>query len=187
MENRKTQSFKPLTICAENLPASTARQEELTNYAAERARLLLGCYRTGDANDPETYVAAITAVLSRYPEQVITDVTNPLNAGALPNKKTWQPSVKEVFDACEAAVEGTDQHEARLERIKEQMESREREDRGERPTLDQLKERFGDNWGIEEPIKRKVDVVKTPTVEQLRHHYQHYNLEFKPKSDEEQL
>jgi hypothetical protein len=34
------------------LPASMAR-EDLTSYAAMRAKLLLGCYRTGDANDPE--------------------------------------------------------------------------------------------------------------------------------------
>lgn len=105
----------------------------MNSYAAERARLLLGCYRTGDANDPETYVAAITAILARYPEQVITEVTHP--ATGLPKKKGWLPTVKEVSDACEEAVEFTVQHEARLKRIREQMEAREREDRGEKPTM----------------------------------------------------
>jgi hypothetical protein len=83
MENRKAQSFKPLTISLENLPASMARQEQLTSYAAQRAKLLLGCYRTGDANDPETYVAAITAILARYPEEVITSVTHPATGLAI--------------------------------------------------------------------------------------------------------
>jgi hypothetical protein len=46
-------------------------------YAMQRARLLLGCYRTGEANDPETYVAAITATLARYSEAIITEVTHP--------------------------------------------------------------------------------------------------------------
>jgi hypothetical protein len=59
-------SFKPLMTSAERLPASMDLEAaEAASYAAERARLLLGCYRTGDANDPETYVAAITAILSR--------------------------------------------------------------------------------------------------------------------------
>src|SRR5258706_8668910 len=114
MKKLKTQSFKPLTISAENLPASMARQEKLTSYAAGRAKLLLGCYRTGDANDPETYVAAITAILARYPEEGITTVTHP--ATGLPSKKTWLPSVKEVADACDEALEFTKQHEARLKR-----------------------------------------------------------------------
>ena len=181
MQNRKTESFKPLTISAENLPASMARQDELTIYAAERAALLFGCFRTGEANDPGTFVAAITAILARYPEQVITAVTHPTN---LPSKKDWLPTVKEVVDACNEAMEPIIQHQARLKRIKEQMEARAREDRGEKPTLAQLKERFGDNWGIEEPGKRKGEVVKAPTIEQLRHHYQHYGLAFVPKEKE---
>lgn len=183
MENRKTESFKPLTISVENLPASTARHEELTSYAAERARLLLGCYRTGDANDPETYVAAITAILARYPEAVITEVTHP--ATGLPKKKSWLPTVKEVADACDDAVEFSVQHEARLKRIREQMEARAREDRGEKPTLAQLRERFGENWGLGGDDRPKEAPAKAPTAEQLRHHYQHYDLEFKPKSLDE--
>jgi hypothetical protein len=127
-------------------------------------------------------VAAITAVLARYPENVMTDVTHP--ATGLPKKKGWLPTVKEVFDACEEAVEFSVQHATRLKRIKEQMEARAREDAGVKPTLAQLKERFGDNWGIEEPGKRKGEVVKAPTAEQLRHHYQHYGLAFVPKEKE---
>lgn len=121
----------------------------MNSYAAERASLLLGCYRTGEANDPETYVTAIMAVLARYPEQVITDVTHP--ATGLPKKKSWLPTVKEVFDACEEAVEFSMQHAARLKRIQEQMEARDREDRGIKPTMAQLKARFGETWGITPP------------------------------------
>jgi hypothetical protein len=127
-------------------------------------------------------VAAVTAILARYPEDVITSVTHP--ATGLPSKKSWLPTVKEVVDACDEVMEPIIQHEARLKRIQEQMEARAREDRGEKPTMAQLKERFGDNWGIEEPSKRKSEVVKAPTAEQLRHHYQHYALAFVPKQKE---
>jgi hypothetical protein len=146
MENRKTQSFKPLTISAESLPASMARQEKLTGYAAARAKLLLGCYRTGEANDPETYVAAVTAVLARYPEQVITDVTHPVTG--LPSKKGWLPTVKEVSDACAELAEPIARNEERLKQIKAQLEAREMEARGERPSLDELKAKYGKDWGL---------------------------------------
>lgn len=116
------------------------------SYAALRAKLLLGCYRTGEANDPETYVAAITAILSRYPEEVMTSVTHPVSG--LPSKSSWLPTIKEVTDACNAAVEPIVQNEARLKRIKEQFEMREREARGVKPTLEQLRAKYGKDWGL---------------------------------------
>src|SRR4051794_15027351 len=134
MENR-SQSFRPLTISAEQLPASMARNEAMTSYAAARAKLLLGCYRTGEANDPDTYVAAITAILARYPQEVITSVTHP--ASGLPSKKSWLPTVKEVTDACDDVMEPIIQNEKRLKRIADQMEMRAREDAGIKPTLQQ--------------------------------------------------
>lgn len=153
MENRNQPSFKPLTISANELPASMARHEAMTSYAAQRAKLLLGCYRTGDANDPETYVAAITAVLARYPEEVITEVTHPVMG--LPSKKGWLPTVKEVSDACKQSYEPIAENEARLKRIAEQFARQERERTGEKPTIQMLKEKYGDNWGITsaEPVK----------------------------------
>lgn len=66
----------------------------------ERARTMFGCYRKGDAHDPDTYVAAVAAVLAEYPDDTIWTVTDP-RAG-LPSKVSWLPTVKEVRDACEA-------------------------------------------------------------------------------------
>jgi hypothetical protein len=124
--------------------------------------LLLGCYRTGDANDPEIYVAAITAILSRYPEVVITAVTHP--ATGLPSKKGWLPTVKEVVDACDEAVEPIVQNEARLKRIKDQMEARAREDAQIKPTIDQLHDRFGKDWGLKaDPDKGMAPVFVAPS------------------------
>lgn len=185
MANPGTKSFKPLTISVEQLPASMARQEALTSYAAERARLMFGCYRTGDANDPATYVAAITAVLARYPEEIITQVTHPVS-GLPGNGKGWLPTVKEVVDACNEAHEPILQNELRLKRIKDQLEQREREDKGVRPTMEQLKAKYGPNWGIEDPrASAKRESVPAPTIDQLRHHYQHYDLAFRPKNQDD--
>ncbi len=79
-------------------------------YAAERARLLFGCYRRGDANDPETYVAAVAAVLADYPETTMRYVTDPRSG--LPSQKKrdpktgqeWGglPDVADIKSACES-------------------------------------------------------------------------------------
>ena len=62
--------------------------------------LMFGCYRRGDANDPDTYTAAIAAVLAEYPPEVVKAVTDPRTG--LPRKVSWLPTVKEVSDACDA-------------------------------------------------------------------------------------
>jgi hypothetical protein len=83
---------------------------------------MFGCYRKGDANDPDTYVAAITATLARYPEDVIRDVTNP--ASGLPTRRDFLPTVKEVFDACEAMIRPRREAEARQARLARQLAER---------------------------------------------------------------
>ena len=61
--------------------------------------MLFGCYRTGLANDPETYTMAVAATLADYPPEVIQHVTDPRTG--LPAKCKWLPSVAEVREACE--------------------------------------------------------------------------------------
>jgi hypothetical protein len=97
-------------------------QALLTEYAVLRARLLLGCYRRADAADPDVYVSAISAVLAKYPEDVITAVTDP--AGGLPIKQDFLPTVREVYLACEEIVSPRREASAREERVKRQISER---------------------------------------------------------------
>jgi hypothetical protein len=60
---------------------------------------LLSCYRTGDAHDPQMYVAAVVAVLSDYPLDIVTAVTNP--STGIPAKLKWLPTIAEIKTACE--------------------------------------------------------------------------------------
>ena len=93
-------SSRPNVVSLPNLQNSTNQQEQ-TNYAAERALLMFGCYRKGDANDPETYTMAITAILRKFPIDVIKRVTDP--ADGIPSKFKWMPNPAEVREECEAA------------------------------------------------------------------------------------
>jgi hypothetical protein len=141
------------------------------DYAAERARLLLGCYRTGDANDPETYVTAIAAVLAKYPDSVINAVTDPRIG--LPRKKTWLPSIKEVYDACEAEYEPIREEAARQNRLKMQLRERVELEQAPRPTLAEMKDKYGQNWGIGEVVDAaKRASFEAPSPEKLVGYYQ---------------
>ena len=70
--------------------------------ATGRARILLGCYRRGEAEDPETYTGAVIVLLSSYPETVVLRVTDPRTG--LPGKVKFLPTISEVKDACEAEM-----------------------------------------------------------------------------------
>jgi hypothetical protein len=69
------------------------------SFAKQRTLALLGSYRSGDAADPHVYVAAVTAVLMHYDEDVVRDVTDPVRG--LPGTLKWLPAVAEVRQACE--------------------------------------------------------------------------------------
>lgn len=56
--------------------AHSMRQRQ-AEYATERAKVLFGSYRRGDANDPDAYVAAVAAVLSLYDFDLMREVTDP--------------------------------------------------------------------------------------------------------------
>jgi hypothetical protein len=69
------------------------------SWAAERTAILFGCYRSGQANDPEVYTMAVAATLAEYPKEVVQHVTDPRSG--LPAKLKFLPSVAEVREACE--------------------------------------------------------------------------------------
>lgn len=62
---------------------------------------MFGCYRKGDANDPETYTAAITVILAEYAPEVVQRVTDPRTGIA--RKLKFLPTVAELSEECEAA------------------------------------------------------------------------------------
>lgn len=123
----------------------------MTLEAAQAAKLLLGCYRSGDANDPDIYVRAVASVLAEYPSEVIRGVCNP--RCGLPAKSKWLPTVSEVKEACEIAM-------APIDRKHREIAAREARKHAlgkpmfERPTLAQLKEKYGEMWGLS-PDKEK--------------------------------
>lgn len=60
---------------------------------------MFGCYRKGDANDPETYTAAIAAILAEYEPEVVHRVTDPRTG--IPRKMKFMPNPAEVSEFCE--------------------------------------------------------------------------------------
>lgn len=86
---------------APSSPHSMTNEDGLQHldFASDRARVLLGCYRKGEANDPQMYSAAVSALLAQYSRYVIEQVTHPLSG--LASRTDWMPTLKELKAACE--------------------------------------------------------------------------------------
>ena len=63
------------------------------------ATRLFGYFNRSDANDPETFIAGATAMLSRYPEAVVIAVCDPIRG--LPSTNKFLPAISEIREACE--------------------------------------------------------------------------------------
>lgn len=129
-------------------------------------------------------MAAVTAVLSRYPEAVITEVTHP--ATGLPAKQNWLPTIKEVTDACRAALEPIASQMAWDKAVAETMASRRQEESGKENALSlvELKAKYGPNWGLDIGPEKPKPTFKAPNAADLAAHYREFGLAFKPKTDQ---
>jgi len=61
--------------------------------------MLFGCYPRNEANDPEIFITAATALLASYPEIVVERVCDPVRG--LPAKNKFLPAIAEIREACE--------------------------------------------------------------------------------------
>jgi hypothetical protein len=105
-----------------------------------RAALLVGCYRKSDAADPEIYTSAVVAVLMRYSENIVRTITEP--ATGLPARLKWLPAIAEIVEACEEQMPVVPIPEHRPLLPEPPI------DRANRPSLEELRQKYGPNWGL---------------------------------------
>ena len=106
------------------LSESSGRTLDNMIESKQGAARLLGCYRTGDANDPEAYITAVVSVLVRYPANIIREVTEP--ATGLPSRLKWLPTIAEIREECEILANRERRRVERDRQIREQIEARDR-------------------------------------------------------------
>jgi hypothetical protein len=148
--------------------------------ALQRAKTMLDFWRTGSANNTDTYLTAVAAILARYPEKVIYAVTSPTDG--LPVKLTWMPSLKEIKDACELEMLPIYTQERQAKLVADTLaERQEAEERQGRPSTAELKAKYGENWGLKSLDEPSKAAKPAPSKEDLAAHYRQYGLAFKPK------
>lgn len=130
-------------------PSDRLRSPILCSYskATERARLLVGCYRKGEAEDSDIYVAALVTILCSYPEGVVLSVTDPRTG--VPGDSKWLPTIADVRHACEIQMKPI-RDEAERNRRRQESEhilQQQDADRSKRKTFAELAALYPDIVG----------------------------------------
>ena len=130
----------------------------------ERTRLLFGQFRKGEANDPAVFVASVAAVLSHYPKDVIVAATHP--EIGLASRGDWLPTVREVRAICEELMAPTRRAEQRQKALDETAAKLAAEP-VEKPTIEQLKAKYGETFGIGQ-VKKEAPMTMPTEPEKAR-------------------
>jgi len=104
---------------------------------------IFACYRKDEAHNPDMYAAAVTAVLSDFPRDVIDYVIDP-RTGILGTLK-FLPTVAEIKEACEYAHNRILQQQERERRTQKQLADRDA-DRIDDPDRAARRKIIADAW-----------------------------------------
>jgi hypothetical protein len=130
------------------LAASPSISPEQATWITNQVSRFCGSFRKADADNPEVFTVGYARLFASYPEDIVSYVTDPLTG--LPGKSEWLPSLR----AVKAALDERHAEVLRFERLqaaeRQQLAERRVASTGNsnRPTLAELKARYGPNWGL---------------------------------------
>lgn len=115
--------------------------------------------------------------MEQYPDEVVIHVTDP-RTGAQRGLK-FPPTIAEIVSACDAKM-------ADIQRTKRYQNWGKNEallegPREPRPTLDELKAKYGKNWGLTPHEPPAGPRFMVPNKEEIAAHYREYSLQFRPR------
>ena len=161
--------FRPLQTSSEPPPPSSAQKQRLA-LAMERVAMMLDCFpdRT-DAPQSAGHAGGLAAILSDYPDAVILAVTDPRTG--VQTRQKWRPLPYELKQACEAEMAPL-RRQWQRERLTAESARLLSAPREPKPTVEELKARFGEDWGItrtppREPPRKSLEQLQAEAAEPI--------------------
>jgi hypothetical protein len=107
---------------------------------------IFAAYRIDQFSDVEGYIDSLNHVLAQYPDDVIMHISDPRTG--IQRACKWPPTIAEIVTACEVHM----QHLAKLDRLKNWGKKEElprlEAPSEERPTIEEMKAKYGEDWGL---------------------------------------
>lgn len=144
--------------------------------------MLFLAYPKSDYDEPEGALASYIEVLSGYSDVIVAHVTS--NKTGVQRRSKFPPRVAELVEACDQAAQAIERRKRYENWGRNGLLIEGPQD--EKPTLDELKAKYGDNWGLDPTggeIKPK-PTFTAPNRDQLAAHYANHGLGFQKKTIE---
>jgi hypothetical protein len=115
MDQEDREHFK--TIAAASVVRLDAKQSRESNsrqdlaYFQAKADAICGCYRRDEAQNPETFAAALTLVLADYPKEIAEYAADP-RTGIVTQYPLGLPNIGQIKEFCD----GVQTRQDRIER-----------------------------------------------------------------------
>jgi hypothetical protein len=148
------------------------------------AKRLFTAYPKSDYSDPDSAAAGMVNVLKAYPLSVVNRLTNETESEALQLKHRFPPRLAEIKEAAEAIMAEKAREQGRKDRLAQQFAEREAAEapKGDRPTVAELKAKYGPTYGIDpDGGERKVveNTFRAMNGDELRAYYANHSEQSK--------
>lgn len=129
-------------------PPSISREHMA--WASNQVNLFFGSFRKADADNPETFTAGCLRLFTAYDSEIVRYVVDPVTG--LPGRSVWLPSLSEVKSALDIRAFELSKRAERLANEQRVLDERRKwaASRKEKPTIADLQEKYGSNWGMSE-------------------------------------
>ncbi len=122
--------------------------------------LLMGQWPVAKADNPDVYIGGVASVLFDYPPEIVRRAVDPRRGLAV--CFPYPPNLADLKGWCEKESEPLRREieaQARRDAARRSLPAP-AQSRNTRPTLQQLKEKYGENWGLGKP-QRLSEAVNT--------------------------
>lgn len=165
-------ALQPLQTFSAQRP-QTSEQKQRMAWILERVGIMLDCFpERADAPAALGQASALAAILSGYPDEIVQKITDP--ARGMPVRQKWRPLPYELKQACEEEAAPI-RRQAERDRVRDESQRLLAAPERERPTLAELKERYGENWGI--GASEKAERERVPTQDEIKARYDGTSIE----------
>lgn len=107
--------------------------------------MIFSAYRTDQYPDPDGYMVSLGAVLEQYPDDVVLYVSDPRTG--IQRDSKWPPTINEIVTALDSRASDL-KWKKRFENWGQNESLMIEPPREERLSLDELKAKYGENWGL---------------------------------------
>lgn len=149
-DNRSESGLPDRMLTRSGCGGNSTGESTRTLLAADRATFLFRQFPNRENRDAALWIAGVAGILSEYSEEIILGVTDP--RGGMWSIQKWLPEGAEIREECErravAAAGRSKSDRAIAETLLRRAQDRAETPRNRRETIDELRARYGPNWGL---------------------------------------